>query len=81
MVHYYAQRKSIKDGVPQAPINKYGERADMEYQYYLFCASSVQNNAENAYDFCEWGTVEQGALEKRGFNHTQPETEPEGDDG
>ena len=79
MAHYYAQRKSIKDGQPQAPINKYGERGDMEYQFYLFCANSVQNNAENDYDFVEWGTVEQGALEKRGFNHPAPEPEDGGE--
>ena len=75
MAHYYAQRKSIKDGVPQAPINKYGERADMEYQFYLFCANSVQNNAEADYDSVEWGTIEKGALERRGFDHPKPEPE------
>lgn len=72
MAHYYSQRKFVKDGTPQAPVNKYGERADMEYQFYLFCASSVKNEAGNDFDSVEWGTIEQGALEKRGFNHPAP---------
>lgn len=76
MAHYYAQRKSIKDGTPQSTINKYGERDAMEYQFYLFCANSVENNAGNDYDSVEWGTIEQGALERRGFNHPKSEPEP-----
>lgn len=83
MAHYYAQRKSVKDDTPTAPVNKYGTRDDMQYQYFLFCANSVKNNDGNDLDLVEWGTVEQGALEKRSFNHPQPEPELEldGDDG
>ena len=60
---YYAQRKSIKGGEPQAINNRFGERADMERQYHLYCASAATNEAGNDVDSIEWGTIEQGALE------------------
>lgn len=77
MAHYYAQRKSIKADTPAAPVNKYGSRDDMEYQYHLFCASAVKNEAQNDFDAIEWGTLEQGVLERKTYNHPAPETEPE----
>ena len=62
---YYAQRKSIKGGEPQAINNRFGERADMERQYHLYCASAATNEAGNDVDSIEWGTIEQGALERK----------------
>ena len=62
---YYAQRKSIKGGEAQAINNRYGERADMERQYHLYCASAATNEAGNDVDSIEWGTIEQGALERK----------------
>lgn len=62
---YYAQRKSIKNGEPQAINNRFGERADMERQFHLYCASAATNEAANDVDSIEWGTVEQGALERK----------------
>ena len=65
MANYYAQRKSIKNGEPQTPNNRYGERADMERQFHLYCASAATNADNNDTDSCEWGTIEQGALERK----------------
>ena len=62
---YYAQRKSVKNGQPQAVNNRYGARADMERQYHLYCASAATNEAGNEVDSIEWGTVEGGALERK----------------
>ena len=62
---YYAQRKSIKGGQPQTISNRYGERAEMERQYHLFCASAATNTDGNDVDSIEWGTIEQGKLERK----------------
>jgi len=62
---YYAQRKSIKAGTPQAVSNRYGERAEMERQYHLYCASAATNADGNDVDSIEWGTIEQGVLERK----------------
>lgn len=74
---YYAQRKSVKDGVPQTPNNRYGTREEMERQFHLYCASAVVNEAQNDVDSIEWGTVEQGAIERKRYEKTEeaPETE------
>lgn len=75
---YYAQRKSIKDGTPQTVNNRFGERAEMERQYHLYCASAATNADGNDTDAVEWGTIEQGALERKTwFNTPEPEPEPE----
>jgi len=62
---YYAQRKSIKNGQPQTISNRYGERAEMERQYHLYCASAATNADGNDVDSIEWGTIEQGVLERK----------------
>lgn len=75
---YYAQRKSIRDGQPVAPNNRYGERAEMERQFHLYCASAATNADGNEIDSVEWGTIEQGAIErKRWVNEVAPAPEPE----
>lgn len=74
---YYSQRKSIKNGAPVAVNNRYGERADMERQFHLYCASAATNADENEFDSIEWGTVEQGVIERKAWNHPAPEPEPE----
>ena len=75
---YYSQRKSIKGGEAQAINNRFGERADMERQYHLYCASAATNEAQNDVDSIEWGTIEQGAIERKVWNWEAPaeETEP-----
>lgn len=76
---YYSQRKSIKNGEPQAINNRFGERADMERQFHLYCASACTNEAENELDSIEWGTLEQGIIERKVYHQeiTEPESEPE----
>ena len=75
---YYAQRKSIKNGQPVAPNNRYGERAEMERQFHLYCASAATNADGNEVDAVEWGTIEQGALERKRWTNEEPEAEAEG---
>lgn len=65
MFHYYAQRKSIKNGEPQAINNRYGTRQEMERQYHLYCASAATNADGNEADSIEWGTIEQGVIERK----------------
>lgn len=72
---YYAQRKSIKNGEPVTPNNRYGARADMERQYHLYCASAATNEADNDVDSIEWGTVEHGVLERKVWVKPVPEPE------
>lgn len=67
MATYYAQRKSIKDGAPVTPNNRYGERAEMERQFHLYCASAATNEAGNEVDEVEWGTIEKGVLERKAW--------------
>lgn len=71
---YYAQRKSINNGEPQAVVNKYGTRTEMEYQFHLFCASAVKTDVRDI-DSIEWGTIEQGVIERK--RYTRPASEPE----
>ena len=74
---YYAQRKSIKNGKPEAVNNRYGERAEMERQFHLYCASAATNEADNDVDSIEWGTIEGGAIEHKVYNKPAPEPEQE----
>lgn len=64
-LNYYAQRKSVKNGTPQPVSNRYGERAEMERQYHLYCASAATNADGNEKDSIEWGTIEGGAIERK----------------
>lgn len=78
MANYYAQRKSIKGGVPVNPNNRYGEYRAMLRQFYLYCASAATNEDGNEYDSVEFGTVEGGVIKAERFaNETETETEPE----
>ena len=78
---YYAQKKAIKDGNAVAPVNKYGTQKEMEYQFYLFCANSVMNNDKNDISSVEWGTIEQGVIDRKRWlkepEPEEPEEEPE----
>ena len=71
---YYSQRKSILNGEPQAIVNKYGNRRQMERQFHLFCASA---NDGDEYQFdtdsIEWGTVEGGAIDRKVYTKPTPE--------
>lgn len=70
---YYAQRKSIKNDEPQTVNNRYGTRAEMERQYHLYCASAATNADGNDVDSVEWGTVENGAIERKRWINTEQE--------
>lgn len=61
---YYAQRKSVNNGETQPIVNKYGDRAEMEYQFHLFCASAVKTDIRDI-DSIEWGTLENGVIERK----------------
>ena len=74
---YYAERKSIKDGAVQPVVYKTGDRKEMEYQFHLFCASAVKTDIRDL-DSIEWGTIEQGVIERRRYiKPVEPEPEPE----
>lgn len=76
---YYSQRKSVKDGVPQTPNNRYGTRAEMERQFHLYCASACISE-EFDVDAIEWGTIEGGIIERKKYTKPvtpTPEPEPE----
>ena len=61
---YYAIRRSIKNG--SATSNeRTGEKAAMERQFHLYCASCATNEAENEFDAVEWGTLEGGKLDRK----------------
>ena len=77
MATYYAQRKSVKAGVPQTVNNRFGERAEMERQFHLYCASAATNADNNDMDSVEWGTIEQGRIERKFWSWPTPAPEPE----
>lgn len=74
---YYAQRKSIKNGAPVTPNNRFGERNEMERQFHLYCASAATNADGFEVDSIEWGTVEQGVIERKVWINETPEETPE----
>ena len=78
MATYYAQRKSVKNNETQPINNRFGTLPEMERQYHLYCASAATNADGNQVDAVEWGTIEQGAVERKVWTHeVQPEPEPE----
>lgn len=79
-LHYYAQRKVINEGSPVAQQNslQFGTRRAMERQYCLFRANALEGDVQT-YDVVqmEWGTVENGAVERIVYIKPEPEPEPE----
>lgn len=75
-MQYYAQRKSIKDGNPQSINNRFGTRPEMERQYHLYCASAATNADGFEVDSIEWGTVENGVIERKVWINDTPEETP-----
>lgn len=76
-MQYYSQRKSIKNGEPQSVNNRFGTRQEMERQYHLYCASAATNEAGNDVDSIEWGTVENGIIERKRWTWPVEQEEPE----
>lgn len=74
---YYAERYTVENGVPKTTtVYKTGERAAMERQFYLFCASAVTNESGADLEVCEWGTLENGKIERKVYKKTVPTPEP-----
>lgn len=74
MLHFYAQRKTVKNGNGVTPANYYyATRNEAERQYYLLCASAIQNQDDNDVVSVEYGTVEQGAVERRYWDFREAE--------
>ena len=74
---YYAQRKSILNGVAQTVNNRYGSRREMERQFHLYCANACDGE-DFPYDIdsIEFGTVESGIIEKKCYiKQVEPESE------
>lgn len=67
---YYAIRWSIKDGAV-SHNERTGDKATMERQYFLYCASAATNEAGNSFDSVELGTVEGGRLKREVFDHAE----------
>jgi len=74
---FYAQRKSIKNGQPQTINNRYGTREEMERQFHLYCASAATNADGFEVDSIEWGTIEQGVVERHVWTNAPAETPAE----
>lgn len=74
---YYAQRKSIK-GETVTFNNRTGTKDEMLRQFFLYCASASTNEAQNNYDYVDFGTIERGVEKAEKFRQTvQPEPQPE----
>lgn len=69
-LHYYAIRWSIDKDGNIVKNDRTGDRAAMERQYYLYCASAATNEAQNRLDAVEWGTFEGGKLDRKVWNNT-----------
>lgn len=77
---YYATKRTIKNGAAVTPSNySYTNPSDGEKQFHLLCANAITNSEQCETIAVEWGTVEQGAVERRVWNYqiTPPEPEPE----
>ena len=75
---YYSERKKVNEGTAAAPVYHTGERDDMERQFHLNCANVLDSkNPRNDLDVCEWGTIEQGVLERKVYRKPAEPAEPE----
>lgn len=75
---YYAQRKSVLNGEPQTVNNRYGTRREMERQYCLYRANACDGeDYPFDIDAIEWGTVENGVIERIVYAKDRPAPEPE----
>lgn len=66
---YYAIRWSIKNGTATHNERVGEDKAAMERQFHLYCASCATNADENDYDAVEFGTIEGGKLERKVWNN------------
>lgn len=76
---YYAQRKSVQNGVPQTVNNRYGSKREMERQFHLYCANACDGeDYPFDLDSIEYGTIENGVIERKVYaKEIEPEPEEE----
>jgi len=75
---YYSERKTVENGAPKTTTTyKTGDRSAMERQFHLFCASAVVNDGGADMEVCEWGTLENGVIERKVYYKPAPELQPE----
>ena len=67
---YYAIRWSIKNGTA-SHNERISDKAQMERQFHLYCASAATNADENDFDAVEWGTLEGGKLDRKVWDNRQ----------
>ena len=74
---YYAQRKSVQNGVPQTVNNRYGSKREMERQFHLYCANACDGeDYPFDLDSIEYGTIENGVIERKVYaKEIEPEPE------
>lgn len=79
-LHFYAQRKNIKDGAGLTPANYYYPTLEeAERQFHLLCASAIQNSDGYETSAVEYGSVERGIVDRKVYIfavETQEESEP-----
>ena len=63
---YYATKRTVKAGAAQTPANySYTDHNEAERQFHLLCAAAIANTDGNDLTSVEWGTIEQGAIERK----------------
>ena len=75
---YYSERKKVNNGQAVAPVYHTDVSRDkMERQFHLNCANVLdENNPRNDLDVCEWGTIENGVIERKVYAKETPAPEP-----
>lgn len=66
MYNYYATKRTVKNGTAPTPANYgYTDQAEAERQFHLLCAAAIRNDEGNEKASVEWGTIEQGPIERK----------------
>ena len=69
---YYATKRSVKDGAAVTPANySYTDHDEAERQFHLLCAAAIRNDDGNDIASVEWGTIENGAIERKFWSFEQ----------
>ena len=70
---YYATKRTVKNGAAQTPANySYTEHDEAERQFHLLCAAAIRNDDGAEVTSVEWGTIEQGAIERKVWTAPAP---------
>jgi len=73
---YYAERKDYKNSKLGSNIRT-GEKAEMERQFFLYCASAAENAAGNEQTTVEFGVFGVKPQRFESWRYPAPEPEPE----